>query len=323
MILSVKWKHAAVVPEPRRHASPVISEGREPLSAANTMKSKKIVSLLLLTVLLICLAAPGLATTYATVVGGWLRLRAEPSYEAKTITSYKTGSVVTVLSEEGGWCKVRTADYRVGYMDRRYLSFQVTPTPSRTWVDINEYAWITSPNGLGVRLRNAPEVNSTNVLGLYPVGRTVYVYKQSNDGWSYIRVDTKHGYMMSKFLSNARIDPTGTQPSTEDAFDEMTRTYSTPMQTYTTTTAGVLQSATLSSTSPRVGDLLTLTVTPSTATFQVIWYRDDNQLLSNTVSYRVQSGDLGHRLYVHVSGTGNSTGVNLDQFTDPVAVALY
>ncbi len=296
------------------------SEGRDAADRGKAMKIKKLVSLLLLTVLFTCLAAPALAATYATVVGGWLRLRAEPSYLAETITSYKTGSVVTVLSDDGTWCKVKTSDYRVGYMDRRYLSFNATPTPSRTWADINENAWITSPNGNGVRLRNAPKVDSTNVLGLYPVGRTVYVYKQSSDGWSYIRIDRKYGYMMSKFLSNSRIDPTGTIPLDAPS-DEMIPVFPTVLEPIPTT-GDVLQSMSLNNTSPRVGDLLQISVTPVTATYQVIWFRDDNQLLSNTTSYRVQSGDAGHIIYVHVSGTGASSGVNLDRSTDIVGAAL-
>ena len=130
---------------------------------------KRIMAALLLAVILCGLwAAPALAATYATVVGGWLRLRLAPSYDATVITSYRTGTTVTVLSESGGWARVMTPDYRLGYMDERYLWFggdrpQPVPQPTpkaRTWTTVNRKAWVTSQNGKGVRLRNAPEVDS-------------------------------------------------------------------------------------------------------------------------------------------------------------------
>ena len=87
------------------------------------MKKRLISAVLLLSVLCALWAGSALAATYATVVGGWLRLRTNPSYDAKVITSYRAGSVVTVLSQDGGWCRVLTGDYRLGYMDKRYLYF--------------------------------------------------------------------------------------------------------------------------------------------------------------------------------------------------------
>ena len=143
---------------------------------------KRWIALLLLAVMLCGLwAVPASAATYATVVGGWLRLRVNPSYDAVIITSYKSGSVVTVISQSAGWARVLTSDYRLGYMDTHYLLMEggtppspSTPVPStRTWTTVNRVAYVTSQNGKGVRLRSAPEVNKYNVMGLYPVGRTV------------------------------------------------------------------------------------------------------------------------------------------------------
>ena len=83
---------------------------------------KRIAAALLLTVMLCSLlAVTAFAATYGTVVGGWLRLRANPSYDATVIASYPNGSVVTILSQSGGWARVMTGDYRLGYMDQRYL----------------------------------------------------------------------------------------------------------------------------------------------------------------------------------------------------------
>ena len=43
------------------------------------------------------------AASVAYVKGGWLRLRATPSFDAPTLASYYTGTAVTVLSASGSW----------------------------------------------------------------------------------------------------------------------------------------------------------------------------------------------------------------------------
>ena len=241
------------------------------------------------------------ATTYGTVHGGWLRLRAEPSRHAETIASYPSGSVVTVLSQANGWCHVKTADYRVGYMMKKYLIINTdTPAPGRIWTTVNQTARIVSANGQGVRLRSAPEVNSNNVLGLYPVGRTVMVYKSSNDGWSYIKIDRKYGYMMSEFLTTGMID--GMLP---------VNPASNNMPIVSPGSSGILSSAALNITQPSVGDTLAVSVFPSTATYTVIWYRDDNQLLSTGSYYSVRESDAGHIIHVRINGVGPSNGIVL------------
>ena len=62
------------------------------------------------------------ASTTATVKGGWLRLRAQPSFDAVTITSYYTGTVVKVLGTSGKWYQVTAPDGRSGYMYGDYLT---------------------------------------------------------------------------------------------------------------------------------------------------------------------------------------------------------
>ncbi len=282
------------------------------------MKNKLIAAFL--AAVLLCLAAlPGLAasTVNATVMGGYLRLRMSPSYQARIIRSYRSGTVVNVLSRENGWSQVVTPDGRTGYMDERYLSFGTCPPPEpthRTWTDVNSNYWVTSQNGRGVRMRNSPSVNSRNIMGLYPVGRTAYVIKKSNDGWSYISIDGKYGYMMSSFLTPSHVSPVcPTQPPV----------CPTQVPVVTATPApDVLTGVTLSNASPRVGDTISISVTPAAATYMVIWYRDDNQLLSTSNQYTVAAGDAGHVIRIHVSGTGVSSGVTIDKVTNTVAVAL-
>ncbi len=291
-------------------------EGRA--QTAGIMKNKLISGFL--AVVLLCTAAlPVLAasTVNATVMGGYLRLRMMPSYQALVIRSYRSGTVVTVLSRNNGWSQVVTPDGRTGYMDERYLSFGTCPGPEpthRIWTDVNRNYWVTSQNGRDVRMRSSPSVNNHNITGLYPVGRTVFVIKKSNDGWSYISIDGKYGYMMSKFLTPSHVTPfTPTQvPFCPTLIPVVTATPS----------PDVLTGVTLSNVSPRVGETIFISVYPASATYMVIWYRDDNQLLSTSNQYTVAAGDAGHVIRVHVSGTGSSSGVIIDKSTNTVSAAL-
>ncbi|MEG0639125.1 MAG: SH3 domain-containing protein, partial [Clostridia bacterium] len=84
---------------------------------------KRFLAILLVAMLLVSVvpATSMAATQYATVVGGWLRLRSSPSYSASTITSYYTNTQVKILSTSGSWCKVETPDGKTGYMYSDYL----------------------------------------------------------------------------------------------------------------------------------------------------------------------------------------------------------
>ena len=284
---------------------------------------KRIGAILLLTVMLCGLMAAAAAATYGTVVGGWLRLRANPSYQATVIASYKTGSIVTILSQSGGWARVMTADYRLGYMDQRYLyiegSTPVTPkpvTPSVTWTTVNRKAWVTSANGKGVRLRNAPVVNKYNVMGLYPVGRTVTELKVSNNGWSYILIDGKYGYMMSQFLTTGYAP--WPEPPTEKPTGKPTEkpTAKPTEEPYVTPEPETLKGVALNNMSPVVGDTLKVAVTPSNFKYSVVWYRaTDKVLVSTGNSYKVTDADVGSAITVRVTG---SDGTVAEVSTNPV-----
>ena len=296
---------------------------------------KRLIAMAVLAVLICGMCASALAATYGTVVGGWLRLRANPSYSATVIASYKTGSVVTVLSQEYGWARVLTADYRLGYMDQRYLIIGSAPAPdpapapapkpSRTWTDVNRIAYVTSQNGKGVRLRSAPVVNSGNVMGLYPVGRTVTEIRRSSDGWSYIRIDKKYGYMMSQFLvsSSPIPDPTpkpkpGPDPTGKPT--EMPTITPTPSPTPTPDPM-IITSAKLDPIKPTVGDTIRVIVTPSGADYTVVWYNDENVLLATGKTYKVHTADLGHVINVRIMGAGESAGFVADVATAKVEPA--
>ena len=324
------------------------------------MKKRFLSALLLMILLCSACVVSASAASYGTVFGGWLRLRANPSYDAAVITSYPTGSVVTVLSKSKGWCRVLTGDYRIGYMDQRYLIIDgkyptpVKPTPpakKRTWTTVNRTAWITSANGKGVRMRNAPEVNSYNVLGLYPVGRTVKEIRISNDGWSYIRIDGKYGYMMSQFLttyfapgpghgsggsgsgSPGHGSGSGGSGSGSPGHSPGSGGSGSGSPGHGPGSGGSgsggsgsgsgssnpgkpFTSIKLNITRPYVGDKLQVSAVPSDASFSAIWYdAGTNILLGTKKTYEVQPSDLGSRITVRVTG---ADGTVAELSTDPV-----
>ena len=393
---------------------------------------KRMLSFVIALVLLCVIwTVPASAAVYGTVRGGWLRLRAQPNYQAYVITSYPTGTVVTVLSQSGGWCQVVTPDKRLGYMDQRYLTISGSSTPgyvsptyptyptSGGWYDVNYTAYVTSQNGKGVRLRRTPVVNSYNVLGLYPVGRRLTVLKRSNSGWSYVRIGSQEGYMMSQFITTSyspavptyapvptyrpgptqapapyrytaylttdngrdiylRRDasmnfryiasyPVGTKVTvlgTEGSWTKVlvdglegyvqsiyvtTRKPSVPSSgagtvyypdpaeepvyvdpdPYAPSGSGSsgggsigigqpgrgITSVRLTVTNPAVGQMITVVVAPNTAEYTAVWYRDDNVLLTTGNRYTVQATDVGHVIYVRVTGTGAYAGTVVEAMT--------
>ncbi len=273
------------------------------------MKKKVLCVLLLLAMLCSLWLLPASAEAVNKwVVGGWLRLRSQPSYSATIITTYPTGTEVTILGSSGGWSRVLTPDYRYGYMDERYLtSKHVQPDPlppyKRVWTEVNRYATVISANGRGVRLRRAPVVSSSNVLGLYPVGRSVREYRYSNDGWSYIRIDSRYGYMMSQFLTTYAPVPPKPDPKPQ------------PENVFTVA---------ITPSKPDVGDTIKITPKPSTAQFNAIWTNDENKLLAVAPEYTVKAEDKGYTLKVQIYGLGAYSTVKIDgiSFTIPGAKAI-
>ena len=288
---------------------------------------KRFLATVMLALMLCALALPAFAASYATVFGGWLRLRANPSYEAAVLASYRNGSVVTVLSTSGGWARVLTGDYRVGYMDMRYLNFGTQPAPQptakpyphRTWTEVNRTAFVTSLNGKGVRLRSTPEVNSSNVMGLYPVGRTVKEIRRSNDGWSYIRIDGKYGYMMSQYLMSYSPAPVPVPPTAKPT--AVPTWVPTAVPTATPVPSKDIQSVRLDPYQPTEGDTIKVLVSPADAEYTCVWYNDEKKLLSTSKQYKVTAADVGHVINVRVSGAGLSAGFVADAMTSTVKAA--
>lgn len=166
---------------------------------------KRFLSLVLAMLIAITmLIIPASAENYVTAVvkGGWLRLRAEASASSETISAYFTGTQVTIIGTSGEWYYVLTPDGHYGFMNSNYLTVTGSSSGSTT---TESTAYIYAANGKPVRMRSGPSTDY-GVVASYSVGTQVKVLISGAD-WSKIRVGTRTGYMMSKFLSVTNITP--------------------------------------------------------------------------------------------------------------------
>lgn len=154
--------------------------------------------------LFILMAAAG-AEKKGTVHGGWLILRDAPSFQGRELASYPSGTVVKITGQKGSWYAVKTPDGLEGFMLSNYL------TVSGTDVTVGESAWVTSTNGLNVRLRTGPGTQYTAIASYAPGTKCTVLAKSGS--FYQIRVGKYTGYMMGKYL-------TGISPSIEKEPDE-------------------------------------------------------------------------------------------------------
>ena len=79
-----------------------------------------------------------------------------------------------------------------------------------------------------------------------------------------------------------------------------------------------IDAVTLSDTTPVVGQLLYVTLTPSNASADYTWLRDDDEILSTKQYYTVQPEDVGHCIYVWAEGADGTFGSATSQISSPV-----
>ena len=159
----------------------------------HSFRSNMALALALIAVLTLTAVYPAAAET-ATVTGGWLILRASPSFSAKSLASYPTGTVVTITGQNGSWYAVTAPDGMNGWMYGTYLKLQGSSSGGGTGS-----AKITSKNGLNVRLRTGAGTGYT-VLGSYPPGTQVKILSSGKE-WSKVQIGSLTGYIMSQYLT--------------------------------------------------------------------------------------------------------------------------
>ena len=79
-----------------------------------------------------------------------------------------------------------------------------------------------------------------------------------------------------------------------------------------------IETVNLSDTTPTVGQVLYVTISPAAASVDYTWLRDDDKILSTTNYYTVKAEDVGHSIYVWAEGTNGTFGYATSQISAPV-----
>lgn len=257
---------------------------------------KKIVVTLLLAAILLAMT-PMSATlaeaSYATVQSGnqyGVRLRLGPSTSYASQTTLPSGTVVTVLEKGTVWTRIQ-AGTLTGYMMSKFLVSSDGSNPSST--PSLGTATVYAGNGKRTWLRTAPNGRR---LGLYSDGTPLTILGYKGE-WTRVMIGSSVGYMMTKFIALPAPTPEPT-PIPYSALNKVELNYEYPL----------------------VGDTLLATITPAQATVTYQWYRDKvgGTKLSTAAAYTATTADVGHKICVEVTGTGQWAEQKVSVLSQPV-----
>lgn len=257
---------------------------------------KKIVVTLLLAAILLTMT-PMSATlaeaSYATVQSGnqyGVRLRLGPGTNYASQTTLPSGTVVTVLEQGTVWTRIQAGTLS-GYMMSKFLvssgGSSTSSTPSLG------SATVYAGNGKRTWLRTAPNGRR---LGLYSDGTPLTILGYKGE-WTRVMIGSSVGYMMTKYIALPAPTPAPT-PIPYSALSKVELNYEYPL----------------------VGDTLLATITPAQATVTYQWYRDKvgGTKLSTAAAYTATTADVGHKICVEVTGTGQWAEQKVSVLSQPV-----
>lgn len=219
----------------------------------------------------------GIAGVVTSSNGMGVRLRTGPGLGYGIIGVYNVGTPVTILNKGTKWSRIDINGTK-GYMLNQYVYTGSTPP------NTGYQATVVSENGLGVRLRTAASTTSA-IIGVYSVGTTVTVLKHGPT-WDYVRVGTRTGYMMNKFLTTGAVN--------------------------------TLLSVTLNMQNPAIGSTLLASIKPDGATAVYQWQDSLGNILGTGPSYVVSASVLNRSIRVVATGSGAFSGIVTSGYTLPV-----
>lgn len=266
--------------------------------------------------------------TTGTVVSGWAAVQGNggisTAYQLKSITLNTTSAVVgttltATIAPSGATANIywyldngTYLGYGSSYtiqqsaLGRRIFAYAEgtnSTTGTATSAYTNTVTAGTTPSTVlsSVSISNyAPTVGTTLTATVAPANATATIlwYRDDNTflgtGATYIVSAADAGYRIYAWAQ-------GTGSTTGNVTSPYTQQV----------TAGMsyrIDSVTLSSLTPVVGQTLVASLAPAGATATITWYRDDDKILTYGTTYTVQASDVGHTLYVWAEGTGNTTG---------------
>ena len=137
---------------------------------------------------------------------GRLHLRQYPSTGAASLGLYPNGTILRGVDQGNGWVFV-SVNGVLGYMMRRFLTTDlhilpdpVIPDPIHPTLDGAVIKVVRTGNSGRLHLREGASTASRS-LGLFSNG-TVVEAKNLGNGWSYVRVSGRLGYMASRYLAD-------------------------------------------------------------------------------------------------------------------------
>lgn len=147
--------------------------------------------LMLLTTLILLAATTALADSYrfGTVANSnSVNLRRGASKQTDKLGSYKRGTWLRILDDDGEWYKVEGPDGKTGYMMKEYIYISAGAMGIVGIVDVQDSLNLRSKAGAGT------------VLGAYPDGVPCILLSETGD-WYHVSVDGIAGYFNSDYIT--------------------------------------------------------------------------------------------------------------------------
>ncbi|MBE5816354.1 MAG: SpoIID/LytB domain-containing protein [Clostridiales bacterium] len=113
------------------------------------------------------------------------------------------GTYITVLGESKGWYHIFTEDIR-GYVKKDCVFMQDMQSPITQVPDVNSgntfYIIATATHEFGLNVRNTPEINDINKIGLLSCGEKFMVIDKISDEWYSIYYGGTVGYVNAQYV---------------------------------------------------------------------------------------------------------------------------
>ena len=160
--------------------------------------------------------------TVTTRNGGKVNVRSGPGSGFSSLGTLPSGTKVSVLLKGNGWYRI-SANGMTGFMSTQYLSGSGSTVGNNTgsgsgygsgMQTASQVAYVNNPISTQVlNLRETPS-QSARSIGQYRNGTQVKVVGYGST-WCEVYVGTKHGYMMTRYLSfnGSYVQPASTAPA--------------------------------------------------------------------------------------------------------------
>ena len=219
--------------------------------------------------------------------GGKVNVRSGPSSSYSSVGKLASGTQVNVLLKGNGWYMISGGGLE-GFMSTQYLSGTGSTVGSNTGTTTTSTtAWVNNPRATQVlNLRETPS-QSARSIGQYRNGTKVKVVSKGAT-WCEVYVGTRHGYMMTRYLS---FDGNYVQPSYPD--------YSYPNYTYPNYTYPVYTYPPYLATYAPIYPTVTPTPTPLVQLITPVPQQPSTPKAGDTITLAIAAGSSSNLITVY------------------------